>query len=299
MCGGFVSDVLSFETFNTKGIFKKFGDDPERAFIGAADPFSSKVWGKVLGKNYEPIVNQWGGASDDTYEKAEAAGIDTGAGRTMHQVAQTISQFYAMNYASSAAGNIGGGGVTPATGGGTAAMGSADKAALFGNAGYGAGMTGAETTAYGAGGGGGFGSLFSGGGNTSTGQWIKMGGQAIQGVSALASSNANAAALTGDAGSERAAATRQATLVLKNAERVRGAARAATAASGARVDEFSLMNEDEIMQAGEIDAAMAILTGERRARALEESASQQKQAGGMAALTSLFSIGSTFMGGWK
>lgn len=135
--------------------------------------------------------------------------------------------------------------------------------------------------------------------STSTGQWLKMGGQALQGLSSVDAGGANAATLAGDAASERAAATRQASLILKSAERTRGAARAATAASGARVDEFSLMNEGEIMQAGEVDASIAILTGERRARSLEQQASQQKQGGGMAALTSLFSIGSTLMGGWK
>lgn len=144
-----------------------------------------------------------------------------------------------------------------------------------------------------------FGNLFQGG-NSSTGNLLKMGGQALQGVSSYASAGANADALAGDAESERAAASRQASLILKSAERTRGAARAATAASGARVDEFSLPNEDEIIRAGEVDASMALLSGERRARSLEKQASQQKQGGGMAALSSLFSIGSSYFGGnWK
>lgn len=131
------------------------------------------------------------------------------------------------------------------------------------------------------------------------GQWTLGAGQGIQGIADLRTGSANAGALNMDAASERAAASRQASLILKDAERVRGAARAATAASGARVDEFSLMNEGEIVQAGEVDAAMALLTGERRARSLEQQAKQQKQGGGMGALTSLFQLGSTIMGGWK
>jgi len=135
--------------------------------------------------------------------------------------------------------------------------------------------------------------------STSAGQWLKMGGQAIQGVSSLTSANENASSLQADASSERSAAARQASLILKNANKTRGAARAATAASGARVDEFSLMNENEIMQAGQVDASMAVLSGERRARSLEQQASQQSKSGSMSMLTSLTNIGSTFMQGWK
>lgn len=146
----------------------------------------------------------------------------------------------------------------------------------------------------------GTGSLAGSGGSSGMpwGQLLQIGGQALQGGSALDAGNQNASALRSDADAERAAASRQAQLILKQSQRQRGAARAATAASGARVDEFSLMNEGEILQAGETDAAMALLSGDRRARVLEQQAKQQKQGGLMSGVSSLFKI-ATVGSNWK
>lgn len=93
-----LGDVFGFEKFNLGQMLGKIKKDPERLFIGAADPFSSGVWGKILGKDYEPIVDQFGGASKDTYQKAQEAGINTGPGATMHGIARTIASMYAGGY---------------------------------------------------------------------------------------------------------------------------------------------------------------------------------------------------------
>jgi hypothetical protein len=208
-----LKDILGFEGFNLKEMWRKIKQDPERIFIGAGDPASSKMWGKVLGKDYEPVVDQWGGASSDTYDKAEAAGIDTKAGKNMHKIARVISAVYAggaganalgggagaaggagvggvaegaagaasaggaaggagavggaaaggtagavtatlptvvvSGSSAGAAGGLGGLGIAGAAGAGAGvALSSADKAALYGNDGYGQGMSGAETSAY-------------------------------------------------------------------------------------------------------------------------------------------------------
>lgn len=103
-----LSDILKFEGFNLKGIAGKIKDNPLRLLYGGIDPASTKVWNKVLGKDDEPLVDQWGGASADTYRKAEAAGIDTEAGHNMHRVARTIAGAIAGNYGTSQLG-IGGG----------------------------------------------------------------------------------------------------------------------------------------------------------------------------------------------
>lgn len=147
-----LGDILSFEGFNLKEIGKKIKDNPERLLIGAIDPASTKVWNKALGKDYEPMVDQWGGASADTYSKAEAAGIDTNAGHSMHRLARVVAGSIAggyglsqLNGGASAAGNP-----SSLVDGGSAGQGlsSADKAALFGDGGYGPGMSGQETSAY-------------------------------------------------------------------------------------------------------------------------------------------------------
>lgn len=91
----FLDDALKFEAFNVEGIVDGIKKAPERLAIGAIDPASSKAWSAVTGKDYQPLVDQYGGATEDTYQRAEQDGIDTGPGRTMHGVARTVVNFVA------------------------------------------------------------------------------------------------------------------------------------------------------------------------------------------------------------
>lgn len=139
-----LGSLLQFEGFNLKKIGKAIKKNPERLLLGAVDPASSSLWSRVLGKDYAPMVDQMGGATGDTFSEAEAAGIDTSAGRGMHNIAHVVAGAIAGNYGLN---QLGGAGAVPseASSGG---LSSADKAAMFGNEGYGQGMTGAETKAF-------------------------------------------------------------------------------------------------------------------------------------------------------
>ena len=130
-------DVGNFELFNLKGMGKQIKDNPARLLYGSADPFSTKVWNKALGRDDKPLVDQWGGAADHRYDDAEEAGINTGPGKTMHGVAKTIAGIFA------------GGAASGAMGGGAAAAGAGGAAA--GGAAAGTGATAAGTTAAGTG----------------------------------------------------------------------------------------------------------------------------------------------------
>jgi hypothetical protein len=112
-----LGDGVGFEGFNLKNIGKKIAKNPEQLLLGAGDPLSAGVWGKVTGKDYEPLVNEWGGATDDTYQKAQAEGINTGPGKSMHGIAQGIAGLFAGNYG---AGQLGFGGAGGSAQGGTA-----------------------------------------------------------------------------------------------------------------------------------------------------------------------------------
>jgi len=159
-----LGNVLGFEKFHGKQILKDIAHKPTRLLTGV-DPASTKLWNKVLGTNDKPIVDQMGGATQDRYRQAEAAGIDPSAGKGLQNVAHVVAALYGAQGLGNAAGNLmgsGGGAVTGGeagaaggTTGGTSgsgllgnAAGNADKAAMFGNAGYGEGMTGAQTSAY-------------------------------------------------------------------------------------------------------------------------------------------------------
>jgi len=99
-----LGDILSFEKFNLKEMWNKIKKDPERLLLGAVDPISSKLWSGVTGKDYAPAVNILGGPTKDTFQAAEAAGINTKPANAAHQVAQTI----AGAYGAAGLGNVGG-----------------------------------------------------------------------------------------------------------------------------------------------------------------------------------------------
>jgi hypothetical protein len=125
------------------------------------------------------------------------------------------------------------------------------------------------------------------------------GGKVLGGFSEMAYQSNLAAQSRMDAAGEADAAQAQAEKIMRAANRQRGAARAATAASGAMIDEFALGVEQEILTAGETDAAMTVLTGDRRARALRAQASAQQAAGKGALMGSLFDAAGTAFGGWR
>ena len=105
----FLHDVLSFEGFNLKDILGKLKKDPLRIPLGALDPFSTRVWDSILGKHWEPAVDQFGGAyggkavtlgdtGEGVYGRARAAGVPTGPGSQMHDLAHLITSLFAGNY---------------------------------------------------------------------------------------------------------------------------------------------------------------------------------------------------------
>lgn len=90
-----LDDMLAFEKNNLKYMWDALRADPERAFIGALEPFSSKMWGEIVGKDYEPIQNQLGGPSKGSYADAAEKGIDISPSAGAHQVAAAIASWYA------------------------------------------------------------------------------------------------------------------------------------------------------------------------------------------------------------
>lgn len=101
--------IFDFEKFAGNRRWQLVKKNPERLFIGAGDPFSSKMWGGITGKKYEPLVDQWGGASKDSYGAAEQQGIDTGPGKRMHDIARIVASIYAGGYGASQLGATGAG----------------------------------------------------------------------------------------------------------------------------------------------------------------------------------------------
>jgi hypothetical protein len=161
-----IGDIAKFETFSLKDQFGKLKKNPERAFIGAMDKGGSMAWGKLLGKDYEPMTDWFGGAPSDAYGKAEAAGINVAPGRSMHNVAKSIVGIYAGGYGADKLGMIGGGGESlgnvaqPAQEGSSGfsnLLGNSQSSSGFGlNSNYGSGV---QSTGFGTTSGGSFGGM--------------------------------------------------------------------------------------------------------------------------------------------
>jgi hypothetical protein len=101
----FAGDALDFEKFHAKDLWRGIKKDPKRLLLGV-DPWSTKVWNKILNRDDEPLVDQMGGAygghtfsafgnkDGGVYGRAEAAGVPTGAGGNMQDAAHLIAAFY-------------------------------------------------------------------------------------------------------------------------------------------------------------------------------------------------------------
>ncbi len=90
---GSLSDVFNFEKFQLEKFFKEIGSHPQRLLTGI-DPLSTEFWNMVTGSDFDPLVNQLGGATDATMQEARIEGIDTGLANTLHDTAGIIASFY-------------------------------------------------------------------------------------------------------------------------------------------------------------------------------------------------------------
>lgn len=119
----------------------------------------------------------------------------------------------------------------------------------------------------------------------------------------------NEAAQT-EADQQRRAAAESEVAAVEEAKRIRaagkrtqGAARAALAASGVKVDQgTSLLIDEDIGRRTEEDAYNTLLTGQRRSRSMNDSAKQSMQSGQNSLLASVMSAGASAAGGlagWK
>lgn len=138
---GWLKKLHGFESSFTKNFVKDIWKKPTRLLTGI-DPFSTKLWNGVLGRDDEAMVGMFGSPGEQYYRRAEADGIDTSAARQFHTVADAVAGFFGAQ----GLGNVLGG----AAGGGAGAGGSASSGGLGAGAvggGAGAGTVGAGGSA--------------------------------------------------------------------------------------------------------------------------------------------------------
>jgi hypothetical protein len=122
---------LDFEKFHFEQIWKDLMHNPGRMLYGSFDPLSTKMWNEVLGTDYDPIINQMGGATNQRFvDYVEAGGDPKLAEKAArnHQIAATVASIYAGGALAGAAGGAGG----AAAGAGGAGAAGAGASAISG-----------------------------------------------------------------------------------------------------------------------------------------------------------------------
>jgi hypothetical protein len=128
---------------------------------------------------------------------------------------------------------------------------------------------------------------------------IMLGGAGVNAISSISAANKSAGEMVRRSIEEEIAAQDHAKDIRRAVTRRVGEARAATAASGVKLDEFSRIITDEIEREGEQDAALTLLTGRRQARSSRRAADDTESAGLFDAAGGLIGAAGSAYGGWR
>jgi hypothetical protein len=82
----FFDSLIQTPVYQAKSMAKQYSQNPEQALLGMNTPLETGIWNKVLGTNYKPTVNMFGGPSEATYANAQREGVDLSAGRVADSV---------------------------------------------------------------------------------------------------------------------------------------------------------------------------------------------------------------------
>jgi len=101
----FFESALDFEKFQLSKFWDELKSHPQRLLFGI-DPLATGLQNLLGNSEFEPLVGQLGGATQQTFGEADAAGINTESSRQLTAVANVI----AGAFGAKGLGNIGGGG---------------------------------------------------------------------------------------------------------------------------------------------------------------------------------------------
>lgn len=128
---------------------------------------------------------------------------------------------------------------------------------------------------------------------------LLVGSSLVQGYTQIQEGKARQVMQNSDADQIQAEAMDHARKIRIATRKEVGAARAATAAGGTALDEFSGIITDDIERLGAEDASMAILSGNNRARSLRLAGDMQYEAAKSRAIGGLISDAGKAYSGWK
>lgn len=94
-----IGSLLGNEVSHIGNLFHDFNaKNAEQLLLGAADPLSSKIWGKVTGQKFTPMVGQLGGETQAQFDESARQGVNVGPAETMGAIANSIAGYEAGGY---------------------------------------------------------------------------------------------------------------------------------------------------------------------------------------------------------
>lgn len=108
-----------FERFNFDQMYKEILKHPQRLLQGV-DPLSTKLNNEILGTDYDPVINQLGGPTNQRFVDYVEQGGDPRAASNAgvaHQIAAAVASWYAGGALAGAVGGLGGGAAAAGTAG--------------------------------------------------------------------------------------------------------------------------------------------------------------------------------------
>ena len=77
--------------FHAGQVGNTYSQHPEQAALGINTPAEAYVWNNALGTNYKPVVNMYGGPTEEQYANAQRQGIDMTANRVADAVVPAVA----------------------------------------------------------------------------------------------------------------------------------------------------------------------------------------------------------------
>lgn len=148
-----LGDLGKYHVFEAKNWIHELKDHPWRAVVGSMDEAGTKVWNKLLNRDDKPLVDKFGGATNDNLSGAQASGVNIGPAKQARSLARLLTAAFGGGGAMNSMGF--GGGAGSASAGGLEAGGSPSAAEAFRGLEYAGDYGGAASpgyTGYGAGG---------------------------------------------------------------------------------------------------------------------------------------------------
>lgn len=94
-----IMDSINTERIHFENQLESWKESPERLALGINTPLETELWGSILGKEYDPNVNMYGGPTKADYQQSAEEGNDPSLSSASHNATEGIIGGWAGAYA--------------------------------------------------------------------------------------------------------------------------------------------------------------------------------------------------------